>query len=462
MMNWCSPKLRRRLLIVLLLSALAAFGYVRKEIFFQQAKKALQNNLGKSLSCRFSIGDIRIGRFHNLILEDLELAFPQGQNPALEIKVKEARVAYNLWEAIFSTNLKTGKDFVLLLQDGQISVNRRPWLKNLQGRLIVRQNDLYFQNFRARVSGAPANKVKLYGQLVNDELSLTASLEHFKVNNYDLLTNLNLTLNKKSNPRDKTFKISGALTTYGSVLNNRPLPELNSSFEIQDNKLSISTFSLGDNYDLRGVVNLNPPFEADLSLNFYQAAPSELVRQFNPELAANFSGLLNGLIKISGELAHPKVEGYLEAKHGRLGDVNFASADISIKGQYPQVSIVEARFLREEGSFLMEGEIDFSNLFKPDTAGPAQGKGFADLKFKADKGIIWQGWDITRGRSSQLHAAKNISDNVKITFETSVDDEVKVNDNSKANELGLEYGKIIKLRLKEDEEILGVEKRVRF
>ena len=81
---------------------------------------------------------------------------------------------------------------------------------------------------------------------------------------------------------------------------------------------------------------------------------------------ANFSGLFNGLIKITGKLTQPKVEGYLEVNQGRIGELNFVSADINIKCRYPKISIVDSRICCEDDSFLVEAEMDFSELGQQD------------------------------------------------------------------------------------------------
>ncbi|GAH19046.1 unnamed protein product, partial [marine sediment metagenome] len=275
---------------------------------------------------------------------------------------------------------------------------------------------------------------------------------------------------------DKTQKICGTLKTYGSVLNKRPFPELNSSFEIQDAKLRILTFSLGDSYDLRGIVSLSRPFNVDLSLNFYQAAPSELISRFGwgaqgePGFGEqpDFSGLINGLIKITGDINRPKVEGYLEAREGRIGGLSFVSADINIKGRYPRILIVDSRICREEDFFIVEGEMDFANLPR---LCAASGRGlkqedFLDIRIKADRGMLWQGWDITRRPENQVHMSKSIADDLKITFDSFMEDASEGFGGNYTNELGLEYkifgDKLLKLRLRKAEGILGLERKIKF
>jgi len=493
-MSWFSNKRRGKFVIfLLLLFILALCTYVRREIFFQQAKKLIEQNLAKNFPGRLSIGKIRPSLIYGLILEDLEISFPQAIGLTLNIKVKKTFVDYNFWkllsfnsegvrslrlvsptinlsylqeqEARFAlrsnpaiTDSKfTLKDFGFSLEDGEVSLaGEKPLIKDLQGELLLDQKGVYLWQTSAAFKDNLPQAINISGEVSEEGFSLTTNLKHLKAGNFDILTNLVLTLNKGIDIQGQS-KIVGSLKTYGSVLNNQPFAELNSSFEIKDSALRILTFSLGDNYDLRGVVSLAPPFDSDLSLNFYQAAPGDFISQFNPSQRAVFSGLVNGLINLTGALGQAKIEGYLEAKDGNIGELDFVSADINIKGRYPKISIVNSRIFREEDSFLMEGEINLANI---------EGQSFMDLRFMAEKGIVWQGWDISRKRENQVHMSKSISDGVKVTFDAVMDEETAAFSSDQANELGLEYrilgDKLIKLRLKKDEGILGLERRIKF
>jgi hypothetical protein len=469
---------------------LAIFAYVRKELFFQQAKKLIRQNLERNFPCKLSIGSLRAGLFYGLVLEDLEISFAQVSATGFKIKVAQAYAAsykdvHKLRliapEIILSYPLEIGqffnsgnsqlnypqKDFLLVLEDGRISFGQAsPLLKNLSGKIVLSKNGISFQDFQVTFPRHKGNIMKFYGELSANNFSFVAHLEHIKIGKFDLLTNLALTCSRKLDFSDQRQKLGGTLKTYGSVLNHRPFPELNSSFEIQEGKLRVLSFTLGDNYDLRGIVNLSAPYNADLSLNFHQAELNEILHKFKPPLEEDrkissskqidFSGLVNGLIKITGPLNKPEVQGYLEVQDGHLGDLEFVSADINIKGRYPRILIVDSPIRREEDFFIMEGEIDF-------TASGWQNS--LELKFKAEKGMLWQGWDITRRRQNQVHMSKNITDDFKVTFD--MHDEIRgfADDNSQ-NELGLEYkvfgDKLLKLRLKKEEEVLGVEQRFKF
>ena len=67
-----------------------------------------------------------------------------------------------------------------------------------------------------------------------------------------------------------------------------------------------------------------------------------------------------------------------------------------------------------------------------------------------------------------MHLSKSVADDVKVTFDSFMNDErlgLGYEDNYK-NELAVEYrvfgDKLLKLRLRKEEEILGIERRTRF
>jgi hypothetical protein len=62
--------------------------------------------------------------------------------------------------------------------------------------------------------------------------------------------------------------------------------------------------------------------------------------------------------------------------------------------------------------------------------------------------------------------SKSIADGVMVTFDTFMEDESENYQDNYINELGLEYrifgDKLLKLRLRKEEEILGLERRIKF
>ncbi|MBN3038597.1 MAG: hypothetical protein JW869_04180 [Candidatus Omnitrophica bacterium] len=483
---------RKTFIAFLLLSAMFVFVYIRKELFFQKVKTLIEESLAKSLHCELSIGKIKPAILSGVVVEKLKISFSGDSGFNFDITVDQARIDYSLKELLFSepedvpilrlisptlrlsgqprekmqSGLKSApqdtipkfisRDFVFILEKGTVLFDKEaPLLTDLEGRLFLNSDGLYFQDIKAVLKDNPQDALNMYGELTSEKLLVTLNLNHLKAKNFDILTNATLSITKKLGVDKAKEKISGTLKTYGTVLNNRPFSELNSSFEIIDKQLRILTCAIGEEYDLRGIVELEKPFSADLSLNFFQAAPHELMAKLTYPERPDFSGLVNGLIKMTGPLDTLKLEGYLESKNGNFGELDFISADINLEGQYPKIFIVDSRVSREDESFIMDGEIDFSNINS------------FELNFSADKGIFWKGWDITRDdHYNTVHMSKNIAEDVKVTFDTFIDEHSMGLEDVYTNELGLEYkifgDKTIKLRLRKDEGILGVERRFKF
>lgn len=445
-----------------------AGGYIYKKEILQQLKRQVNKwvkyKLEKELPCKISIGAVHPHLRYGVSLEDVKIDIPCGANLAFNIDIDRAFLKYNLWEALLFNRKKdihkTAEELTIFLERGQVSLKDTAYaLKNLRGKLVLNQDGLCFQDMQGSLNGIPGQSLAFSGQLTRQQFSSTFHFNHFKINGFDILTNLVVTLNKTTDIQDRVPKLCAILKTYGTVIDNHPFPELNASLQMRDKRLRVLSFSLGENYDLRGIVNLETPYDADLSLNFHQARPNELIALLlfsGDSRPPDFSGVINGLIKISGPLERPNVEGYLEAKQGHIGELDFLWANVNIKGRYPRVLIRDSRICREEGSFIIEGEMDLSELKKQNF----------NINIEPDKGIFWQGWDVTRKRANQVHVSKNIADDFKVTFDSFMKNQtISAQDDSK-NELALEYkmqgNQLLKLRIRGEEEIVGIERRTKF
>ncbi|MFH1046328.1 MAG: hypothetical protein V1727_05115 [Candidatus Omnitrophota bacterium] len=488
--------MRKRLSVVfsaVLALAIAAFLiYSRREAFLAKATALIEERLQKNLQCQLSIKQLSPNILSDVAMKDLTMSFTQASGLTFNLKVKEARLDYSLQQLLFSNpqemmmlrligpslsisyqpqqaeqapsvemaapclnlaGLELG-NLVFLLEDGEISLNGAPaFLKNVQGRMLLQKDSFYFKDIKASLLNNPANSLKVYGEFTKDEVFITAQLEHLQLKDFDIITNVSFTLNKKVPIGEQEELLSGNLKSYGSVLNNRPFPEVNAAFELKESALRILTCTIGEEYDLRGIVTLKPQVLADLSLSLFQAAPHELVAQFLYPERPDFSGLTNGLVKISGPLNALTYDGYLEVTNGHMGELKFVSANINIKGQYPKIYFVDSRFSREEDSLIMNGEID---LTKPENF---------SLVFGLDQGIYWQGWDINRNYDT-VRMTRDIAEDVKVSFDTSIDENSSGYEDVYTNELGVAYkvfgDQALKLRIKKDEGILGIERRIKF
>ena len=89
------------------------------------------------------------------------------------------------------------------------------------------------------------------------------------------------------------------------------------------------------------------------------------------------------------------------------------------------------------------------------------------MQIKSDlKTIAWDDWDITKTGTDELSMTKDISDRMRIGFKTMARDPLTTYyDRDNPEEMSLEYKmglENLKMKLKENEEFLGIEHNIKF
>ncbi|MEA3560404.1 MAG: hypothetical protein U9R31_01340, partial [Candidatus Omnitrophota bacterium] len=161
--------------------------------------------------------------------------------------------------------------------------------------------------------------------------------------------------------------------------------------------------------------------------------------------------------RLSGPLANPEVKGRFESKNGFLTKLgNYDSMNVNLNGNAKFLTIHESRIYRGKGSFTVDGEINFEkkNIFE-------------DIKVTAKSGIlVWSGWEVSREKAGhEVRLGRDIGEDFRINFKTYLDE--KTNSyHTGEHEVELEYmlsnEKSFKMRMKEDENFLGLEHKIKF
>lgn len=252
---------------------------------------------------------------------------------------------------------------------------------------------------------------------------------------------------------------SGKLFSKNITLNSDPFVNLSMSFEIRDGSLKIKSLKLGRSYKLRGSISLAGPFETKLRLVISRADIRDIAliaRVKDPNIAV---GIINGFVDINGPLQNPLLNGMLQSRNGRIGPVEYTSANVRFEGLGPILNIVDSALRHGSGTFTVEGFIDLRNI--------AEGRVFNGLKVKSDmKAVVWKDWDINKNGTDELSMTKQISDKIKVGFKTVArDPDPTFYERENPEEMKLEYKlgeENLKLKLKENEEFFGIEHNVKF
>lgn len=291
-------------------------------------------------------------------------------------------------------------------------------------------------------------------------LQVSAFFDHVQLGRLDFQSQLDCDINFS----DKN-NIKGFIKTSGTILDFRPFKEIEGSFLIKDRSLIITGLRLESDYNLAGFVNLYKPYQMDLTFDIKDSNLSQLLLVSDVESESKVSGKVSGQARTSGSLDSLITTVKLECKNGNLGNLDYESMNINLRGQGPVLAVSDSRILRKQGYIDLSGEVDLNSLWSQE---PAKGLDWAC----GNEAIVWQGWDIVKETNSkQIEMAKGAGKQKEfmVTFKSYLNDEQSWQDSQGYNqnqavavEYNLDEAKKVKMQIKNNEEVVSLEHKVRF
>ena len=255
--------------------------------------------------------------------------------------------------------------------------------------------------------------------------------------------------------------MTGKLYSNDMTLNSKPLPELSVFFKLTKDKIRIYSMNFGKSYSLKGTVGLKEPFETNLYFEILRANLRDLAIVTNARHPNVVAGIMNGLLSIKGPIKNLESSGFIGGRSGKIGPIWYDTADLRIQGVGPIINIVESRIRQNQATFTMEGYLDLRNI--------ANSNPMAGIKVKSDmRMIVWDGWDISKDGSDSLKMVKDIGDRVSVGFKTVAREDLpSFQKKENMDEMSMEYklddtGQAFQMKLKENEEFLGIEHKKKF
>jgi len=253
---------------------------------------------------------------------------------------------------------------------------------------------------------------------------------------------------------------SGKLSSRDIVLDSNELLPLDVFYEIKGDTLEIKELRLGNSCRLKGTIGLTEPFKTDLHLDVIRA-DMRRISKFTKIKGHGLSlGIVSASFDIKGDMAgNIFSEGIIESRNGKIGPVGYNFVTLKLEGFGPVINIVDSSLHQDSSSLTMEGYVDLRNI--------AKGGLLDGLRIKSDmKTIAWDGWDISKHGTDELTMSKDVGENVRVGFKTMRREPITTyHDKENPEEMSLEYKmglQNLKMKLKEDEEFLGVEHSVKF
>jgi len=317
--------------------------------------------------------------------------------------------------------------------------------------LAKKINLVYFPIFQGKVF----SPVKIEGNFKESDKFIKIIFDHFSFQENELISNLNI--KTKYNREDKTLE--GEIYSSGTLFNYLPFPEFEGSYKFKENILTIEKLKWTESFNLRGEINFSEKISGNLSMDIKNFDFFYLAHLYYPDW--RIWGSVSG--KIDMELKENRIftKGRIELSEGEIGPFKFKGGRINFVGEDNVLKLTDSRIYQENGYFDLNGEVDFKKLGKPDF-----GNNLILIPYQ--ERIDWMGWSISKKDFlSPISLDRDIDEKLSIHFRSYIEEQKDLSKNKERNgEFDLEYklkeDRSLKLRLKDSEEILGFERKIRF
>ena len=303
-------------------------------------------------------------------------------------------------------------------------------------------------------------EVNLKGKYEKGNLDLLLSLKHLLLLDHDLVGDINI---RHSVSPSGSFDegpaeplIKGRISICAAIVDYKPFKDMELLYNVNFEKpsLLIDAF-VKKGYRLSGDIGLAFPYPVDLLFKVDAADMADLNLFVESRRKRDMGGKFSGSIKINGPIDAPNLKGALRARKGSIENfVEYETINVSIDGRYPVVFFNNSEIISKDGyRYTLEGRLDFSrvNILK-------------EAKLVSEEGkIVWGGWMVAKGKEeSRLELKKELGDGLSVGIKTPVGEEETEDKNEVEIEYKVKKRESIKVKLKEDEEFIGVEHKEKF
>lgn len=453
------------LFFIIIAASGLCFLKLKGKALLANAQHFVEDRLSKSFNAKVAIDSIQLNIIGPVVLNGLSLSKQVSQDTVFVFKSEKVIIYTDLLRIGINKLLRRGeitdKDFSFKIENGFLYRGEQPLLRNINGYGKIVNNIFIFDDLNGRCYNLPISvhgethagdlsKKKAYVDLKRERqyiLQIGILFNHVDAGKFDLYSQLDVELNFTEPGR-----VLGRLKSSGTILGRRPFKELEGEFFIEDSVLTITALRLGSDYVLSGSVGLEKPYVIDLALDIKDSELSQF-------------GTINGFVKTKGPADDLVTVAKLECGSGRLGNLDYESMNVNLRGRGSVLKVVDSRILRKEGYIGISGEVDIKKLWSQE---PLNGLAWAC----GNEAIVWNGWDILKQTDSQeFQMKKGIGQQKEfmVTFKGYLNDEQSWQDAQglKQNEtVGVEYNldevKSVKMQLKGNEEVFSLEHKVRF
>lgn len=476
-----SVKKKRTTLIkwtVLVLMIVAVFLFLRnrKEMLLREFSHFLGSSLSRGAGVSVQIGKISGNLLGSVRFQDIRGEapwLPEGQNTLF--KVKEIQFHYRFFDFLskkFDSKLEVTVQEPELTWQPRVSLKKpdflflewmERWALSQRKHLVMRVEKM---RLLLGVDKAPLSGIDLFYE--DNGLRAEIPLSHITVGDLDISSMVQLEGHYEPGTSDKGGALRGTIRTEGTVINWKPLPkESQFDFVFSKDIFSMTSVNFLGGVELAGQIDFAKDYEVDLSIKAVDFPLSTL----DPFLVAKSRNSSPGRVDIDthfyGSPWAANVESRTRIYHGFIGNRIFKVMDVNVEGVYPTVNLTNSKIQLEDGAAMRFADktLEAADLFKEKTYEML-------IKEAQQEVVVWGDWEFSRPRDindqPEFLMQRSLSSQSRVHFRKWNDESEESFDPSKAQpmEVGFEYRlrskDSLKLELRDNEEFVGVERKMKF
>ncbi len=467
----------RLLFLILAVAGIFLLLTARKETLRKHSTRFLESCLSVGTDLEFHVGKISSNGLGFIKFQNVEVSEPWlPKEQSTLFRAKEIGFRYNALD-FFSKKLRS--KVTVTVVDPEL--HWRPGIPRLRKPTfpivaLVRQWAMTErENLSIRVKG-----LTLYLDTANrsfkniDFLFERGSFEikwpvaHLDVGGVDLSSLVHIQGGVDRGPDPSTAFLAGQIRTEGSVVNRKPMPvESTLDFVFSEDFFQARSSHFLGEMDAEVRFEFTRDILMTAKVRCEQYPISNLQPFFNVDPHLTVPGHLDFSIQLSGSPWSPRLESRFLVYKGWVNQRNFKAMDIHLEGVVPTLRLFDSRILLEDGSTMRFADktLELNDVFKART--------YSALVREAQQDSVAMGdWQFSR--------PKDINDKPEFLMERILDDNTSIHfrkfneirqpydaSESQKMEVGLDVQLLnskdfLKLGLREDEEFVGVERKVRF
>ncbi len=469
-------KAARWLLALAAFAAAAAFLHLRKEAVFEAFVSRIETTIARGTGLDVRFGRVS-GRFPGLVrIEDLEISEPSAGGRIVLFECREILLRYRLLDLI-------SKDPVAKVQI-ELRSPRLRW----EPRFRVLRRDLPILTWMRRAAVTRGRDVVIHAEGAEFEfgarrfgpidlrfeggrLRAEMAVHHFEMAAFDVSTEVVVEARFLAAADARDDSLTGTVMTEGTVVNWRPLPyETRFEFELSRHLFNVRSEDLFGGIDFAAEYRLDDD-EVRWAVAADEYSLANLDPLFNLSKGLSVPGSVTFDLRVWGDPLNPSYDGRARIRNGWISRRPFEAMDLSFEGVYPTLRLYDSRLLLKDGTAMRFADRTFeaSDVFRERT--------YRTLVSEAQQdSVVWGDWELTRskgkGDRSDLLMQRSFGDNARLQLRrTNVEDDVPRADGLRSDErrgvgVGFEYRlqsrDALKFEVREGEEFVGVERKLKF